>query len=88
MLRYAIRVKKSVDKDLKKLPRDLLPSIFSKIESFESDPIPRDSVKITGAEHFYRVRIGEYRIIYQVLHEEKEVTIVYIRHRSVAYRAL
>lgn len=39
-----------------------------------------------GAEHCYRVRVGEYRIVYQVLVEEKVVTIFYIRHSSVAYR--
>ena len=39
-----------------------------------------------GAEHFSRVRVGEYRIVYQVLVEEKVVTIFSIRHRSVAYR--
>ncbi len=39
-----------------------------------------------GAEHFSRVRVGEYRIVYQVLVEEKVVTIFSIRHRSVASR--
>jgi len=87
MTRFSIRLKKSVDKDLKKLPHDLILSILSRIASLEIDPIPRDSVKISGAEHFYRLRAGEYRIIYQVLTDERIVTIFYIRHRSVAYRS-
>ena len=35
-----------------------------------------------------RLRIGDYRVIYQVLHVNREVTVIYIRHRSVAYRGL
>jgi mRNA interferase RelE/StbE len=83
---FTIRIKKSVEKDLKQVPRDLIPSVLTTIESLESDPFPRNSGKIRGAEHFSRVRVGEYRIVYQVLLEEKVVTIFYIRHRSVAYR--
>jgi len=41
-----------------------------------------------GAENLYRIRIGDYRVIYQVLHGSREVTVIYIRHRSVAYRGL
>jgi mRNA interferase RelE/StbE len=84
---FTIRIKKSVEKDLTQLPRDLILSVLSTIESLGSDPFPRNFCKISGAEHFYRVRVGEYRIVYQVLVEEKVVTIFYIRHRSVAYRA-
>jgi mRNA-degrading endonuclease RelE of RelBE toxin-antitoxin system len=41
-----------------------------------------------GAESLYRIRVGEYRIIYQVLHESREVIVSSIRHRSVAYRGV
>jgi mRNA interferase RelE/StbE len=86
MARYTLIVKTSVEKDLKKIPRELVPSILSGIENLADNPFPRDSVKLSGAEHFYRTRAGDYRIIYHVLPSVEEVTVYYVRHRSIAYR--
>jgi mRNA interferase RelE/StbE len=47
-----------------------------------------DARKLAGAESLYRVRAGDYRIIYSVMHDSREVIVYYIRHRSVAYRGL
>lgn len=52
------------------------------------EPVPHDSYKLAGSDNLYRIRVGEYRVIYQVFHERCEVTVMYIRHRSVAYRGL
>jgi len=86
MTRYTLPVRNSVAKDLKKIPRDLIPAIFTRIENLQDNPLLRDAVKISGADHFYRIRAGEYRIVYQVLHENSEITVYYVRHRSIAYR--
>jgi mRNA interferase RelE/StbE len=85
---YSISFKNSVEKDLRKIPVSLLPHIFEHVENLSGDPLPHDVQKLSGAESLYRVRVGEYRIIYQVLHESREVIVYYIRHRSVAYRGL
>ena len=85
---YSLDVKKSVEKDLRKIPKDLLPHIFEHIEKLSCEPVPPESYKIASAENLYRIRVGEYRIIYQVLHESRKVTVIFIRHRSVAYRGL
>ncbi|MGA2161097.1 MAG: type II toxin-antitoxin system RelE/ParE family toxin [Methanoregula sp.] len=55
---------------------------------FGENPLPHDAIKLAGAESLYRIRVGEYRIIYQVLHESREVIVSSIRHRSVAYRSV
>jgi len=62
--------------------------IFEHIENLARDPVPHDAYKLASAENLYRIRVGDYRIIYQVLHESRELTVIYIRHRSVAYRGL
>jgi mRNA interferase RelE/StbE len=85
---YSIAFRKSVEKDLRKIPREIIPRIFEHIEKLVLDPVPHDAYKLAGAENLYRIRIGDYRVIYQVLHESREVTVIYIRHRSVAYREL
>jgi mRNA interferase RelE/StbE len=85
---YSLIVKKSVEKDLRKIPKDLHSNIFEHIEKLAIDPVPHDSHKLTGADNLYRIRAGEYRLIYQVLHDIREVTVILIRHRSIAYRGL
>jgi mRNA interferase RelE/StbE len=85
---YSVALKKSAEKDLRKIPREFIPHIFEHIERLAAEPVPHDAYKLASAEYLYRIRTGEYRIIYQVLHESREVIVFYIRHRSVAYRGL
>lgn len=77
-----------MEKDCRKIPKDLLPDIFEHIENLSATPVSHDAIKLAGAESLYRIRVGEYRIIYQVLHESREVIVYFIRHRSVAYRGI
>ena len=88
MAAYTIDFKASVEKDLRKVPKDRLPDILEKIEELAEIPLPPDSKKLSGAEHLYRIRVGDYRIIYEVVHKTKSVTIFYIRNRRSAYRRL
>ena len=85
---YSLNFKKSVEKDCRKIPKEIIQSIFEHCEKLALDPVPHESYKLAGAENLYRIRIGEYRIIYQVLHDSREVTVMFVRHRSVAYRGL
>ncbi|KAF5090260.1 ParE toxin of type II toxin-antitoxin system, parDE [anaerobic digester metagenome] len=88
MAGYAIRVKASVEKDVAALPRDLTPRILQRIEDLSKTPLPFGVRRLSGAEHLYRIRVGDYRIIYAVHHAEQEIIILYIRHRRSAYRGL
>lgn len=51
-------------------------------------PLPVQSIKLSGLENLYRLRIGDYRIIYEVDEADELVTIHYIRHRKDVYRNL
>jgi mRNA interferase RelE/StbE len=85
---YSLTFRKSVEKDLRKIPKEIILHIFEHVENLTSEPIPHDAYKLTSAENLYRIRVGDYRVIYQVLHSNREVIVFYIRHRSVAYRGL
>ena len=63
-------------------------NILEVIEGLSDDPVPRMARTLYGTENFYRVRVGDYRVIYKVAHETQVVKIFYVRHRSVAYRGL
>lgn len=85
---FEIRFKRSAEKDLRRLDRQFVPRVVARIEALASDPFPRQSIKLSGTEGLYRVRLGAYRIIYEVDVESREVLIHYVRHRRDVYRAL
>ena len=66
MASYRILHKPSVEKDLRALPKAIIGRIFHFIERLKDDPFPRQAIKLAGAEQLYRLRVGDYRIIYGV----------------------
>ncbi len=61
---------------------------MKRIEGLTTDPFPRQAIKLSGTERLYRIRVGDYRIIYQVDTKAEQIIIHYIRHRREVYRAL
>lgn len=88
MASFSVILKPSVEKDLRSLPRAVLARVMQRMEDLKHDPIPRQSIKLTGAESLYHIRVGDYRVIYGVDTEAKQVVIYYVRHRREAYREL
>ncbi len=88
MASYSIRFRPSVEKDVRRIATSDLRRIFEQIEALSADPFPRGVAKLAGAEGLYRVRAGNYRIIYEVDQPSHQIVIQYIRHRRDAYRRL
>jgi mRNA interferase RelE/StbE len=86
MASYNIVFKPSVEKDLRSLPKSVIVRVLRQIEVLKKNPFPRKSVKLVGAEQLYRIRIGDYRVVYGVDKEDKEIMVHYIRHRREVYR--
>lgn len=85
---YSIAFKPSVEKDLRSLPKSVVSRAMERTESLKTDPFPRRAVKLSGVERLYRIRVGDYRIVYEVDTKARQVLIHYVRHRREAYRAL
>ena len=85
---YKVYLKPSIKKDLRRLPKELIPKLLEKIERLSEEPLPKQAVKLKGSERHYRIRAGEYRVIYEVNQEAQRVLIQYIRHRREVYRSL
>jgi mRNA interferase RelE/StbE len=83
---YEVVFKPSVEKDLRPLPLSVIERVFTRIDALGNDPFPRQAVKLAGAEQLYRIRIGDYRIVYEVDTEIRQITIHYVRHRRDVYR--
>jgi mRNA interferase RelE/StbE len=85
---YSVYLKPSAEKDLRRLPKTIVVQVLALIEGLESQPFPQKVVKLTGTERLYRLRAGDYRVIYEVDTETRQVTLHYIRHRREVYRRL
>lgn len=88
MTNYSIQFQPKVEKDLKPLPKTILLRVFRQIIALQNDPKPPTAIKLAGVDHLYRVRVGDYRIIYEIIHNHTLVVIHYVRHRRDVYRTL
>jgi len=82
---YRIDVSKAVEREVQKIDKKSLDRILSKIKALTKDPFPLHTKKLKGSKSSYRIRVGDYRIIYEVDTVNKIVTIFHIRHRKEAY---
>ena len=85
MAKYKIVFKQTVAKDLRPIPNKDVQRILAKINQLADDPRPTGSEKLTGEEK-YRIRQGNYRILYTIEEEIITITIVKIGHRRDVYR--
>ena len=83
---YAVTFARSARKELESLDRHLVNRIFPAIESLAQNPRPVNCRKLSGVQNRWRIRVGDYRVIYQISDEEKLVDTVAVRHRRDAYR--
>lgn len=83
---YKIYFKKSAEKELRSLDKKLITRIINLIDELSDNPIPINSRKLVGSERTYRVRVGEYRVIYTIDHELNNIEIQKIAHRKEVYK--
>lgn len=85
---YKIELKPSVIRTLAKIPKDDQKAIRLRIDSLANTPFPPNAKKLEGEEDLYRVRAGDYRIIYQVHKKILLIVVLAIGHRKEVYRGL
>jgi mRNA interferase RelE/StbE len=85
MAEYEIYFKESVWKELKKVPKNDLKRILSRIENLGDDPRPTGCEKLASHE-LYRVRQGNYRTVYSIQDNELTVWVIKVGHRKNVYR--
>jgi len=85
MAAYRVFFRESVEKDFRKIPTEDLKRILHRIEGLTKEPRPNGCEKMTGQER-YRVRQGNYRIVYSVQDQDLTVWIVKVGHRNDVYR--
>ena len=83
---YTIEFSPGGARDLRKLSDEVRRRLTPHIDRLARDPRPRGALKMAGPEGFYRIRVGDYRVIYTVEDDRLIVLVVRIAHRREVYR--
>jgi mRNA interferase RelE/StbE len=88
MADYSISFARSARKELEKISADVADRIFSKIETLAANPRPVGVIKLHGQKNLWRMRVGDYRVVYSIDDFSKIIDVFVIRHRRDVYRDL
>jgi mRNA interferase RelE/StbE len=83
---YTITFARSARKELQSLPIDVAERLLKKIESLTINARPAGSQKLSGAADLWRIRIGDYRVVYKIDDNRHIVDVTVVRHRREVYR--
>jgi mRNA interferase RelE/StbE len=82
---YELRLARSARKELEALPDTVLPRVARALDTLPADPRPRGCKKLRGSTDLWRVRVGDYRIIYHIDDRARLIEVRAIRDRKDAY---
>jgi mRNA interferase RelE/StbE len=85
---YRLRIRPAAVRDLRNLAPNLLSRIDARIQDLAENPRPRGTERLRGPQDGFRVRVGDYRILYDVDDGQQLVIIGRVRHRRDVYRGL
>ena len=86
MHRYKLFFKPSADRALQKLPHDAQRRIVGEVAMLPHDPQPAAVVKLAGGDNLWRIRIGDYRVVYEIHDDRLVVLVLRVAHRKDVYR--
>ena len=82
---YRIEISRKAQRELEKIPRKEQQRIKAAIDALAFDPRPHGNLKMSGEEHTYRIRIGVYRVIYDIFDDVLIVEVIRVGHRQGVY---
>lgn len=85
-MNYEVEIAPAAKRQIKKLPLDVQQKVVAKLEELAFEPRPDGVIKLEGSDNLYRIRLGKYRIIYEIQDDLLIITIVKVKHRRDVYR--
>jgi mRNA interferase RelE/StbE len=83
---YRVLLERSAEKDLSRLVPDMHDRIVSAVRGLAYNPRPPGSRKLAGSKSDWRIRVGDFRVVYEILDEVRILRVHRIRHRREVYR--
>lgn len=85
---YVIEWKRSASKALRQLDKPIRRRIIAAVEDLQAEPQPKGSISLVGTPDWRRIRVGDYRIVYEVQDDRLVILVLRVGHRSDVYRNL
>lgn len=86
MASYRVELTRSAEKDLRRIDRSQTSTLYTALEGLEQEPRPPGTKKLAGSERTYRIRVGSYRVVYEIEDDVLVVLVIRIAHRKDVYR--
>ncbi len=83
---YIIVISKSVQKQIDDLPNDVIERVLEKIQNLADEPRPDGVIKLKGSDNEYRIRVGDYRVRYEIDDGSQLVQLLQCKHRKDIYK--
>jgi mRNA interferase RelE/StbE len=81
---YTVSIRKSAQREIRSLDHLIRERVIKALRTLQ-DPRPSGCLKLAGSSNLWRIRVGDWRILYEISDNEREVSILGVRHRSRAY---
>ena len=85
-MRYRVLIERGAEKDLARLSSEIHDRVIVAIQALAQNPRPPGCRKLTGSKNDWRIRVGEYRVVYEIADEIRIVRVNRVRHRREVYR--
>jgi mRNA interferase RelE/StbE len=83
---YRVLLERGAEKDLARLSSEIHDRVIAEIQALARNPRPTGCRKLAGSAHDWRIRVGDYRVVYEIADAAREVRINRVRHRREVYR--
>jgi mRNA interferase RelE/StbE len=83
---YSVQLTGAAQKELDKLPKKAAAKVLAALRDLREEPRPQGCKKLVGTKNTFRVRVGDYRVVYEVYDDKVLVLVIRVRHRKDAYR--
>jgi mRNA interferase RelE/StbE len=83
---YRILLERSAEKDLARLSSEIHDRVIAAMQALATNPRPPGCRKLAGTKHDWRVRVGDYRVVYEIADRIRAVRVNRVRHRREVYR--
>jgi mRNA interferase RelE/StbE len=84
--RYTVEFERSARKELDRLDQQVRARILRKIAALANNPRPAGVIRLSGGHDMWRIRVGDYRVVYEILDDRLIVTIIRVAGRGSVYR--
>ena len=83
---YRVILKPRAERDLDALPIEIARRMCQKLEQLETNPRPPSATKLVGEEGAYRIRVGDFRVVFLINDGKRRVEVIRVAHRREVYR--